>query len=113
MKIIATMALAVYWLSGVAIADIPIRQSAESIVTCASAGTHLVLSRSIAEGFNVDLCRSFDSGGPDACAPCITSLEAQGCKVVDVVATNAITNPDTGIQSASMATSLVSCVSPC
>jgi len=70
--------LAFSWASGVA-AD----QSPESIVSCSSTGIYGVAARSIAEGINAEQC--YPPGSPIDCATCIRSLEAQGCKVVDVV----------------------------
>lgn len=89
------------------------RPSTESIVTCGSAGTHLVLSQSVAEGINTDRCKTWSStSDPDPCAPCITSLEGQGCRVGDVVATNTATPNETGVQLESVVTYLLSCTPP-
>jgi len=76
-------------------------QSPESIVTCLSVGTHGILSRSISGVVNEDQCKPL---GP--CSPCITSLEDQECKVVDVVVTNLMASEN---NAKSMATYLLSC----
>lgn len=76
-------------------------QSPESLVTCLSVGTHGILSRSISGIVNEDQCKPLDP-----CSPCITSLEGQGCKVVDVVVTNLMASEN---NAASMATYLFSC----
>lgn len=95
------------------IVDLPAKHSPESVVTCASAGTHLVLSRSVADGINADLCRSWSpSNDPDPCAPCITSLEVQGCMVIDVVTTNAAVARDEGVELSSISTYMLSCAAP-
>ena len=62
-------------------------ESPESIVWCLSAlGTHLVMTRSLPETINAEKCRTWEQGvvTPDPCAPCIISLEDQGCKIIDV-----------------------------
>jgi hypothetical protein len=93
--------LAFSWASGVA-AD----QSPESIVTCANAGTYLVLGVTLPDTINADHCGTWvsDTQPPDPCAPCIISLENQGCKVIDSVV-------DT-IPEFTVVTYLLSCVKP-
>jgi len=82
-------------------------QSPESVVTCASAeGTYLILNKSISGDINTDQCKTHHSGQhPDPCSPCISSLEHQGCKMVDVVVDN-VTGGDR------LLTYLLSCVAP-
>ena len=83
---------AFFWISVVSAGDghgkrgnWPVKESPESIVTCADAGTHLVLSRSVPGTINLEQCKVWEPDvSPDPCAPCITSLEEQGCKIVDV-----------------------------
>ena len=98
--------LAFSWASGVA-AD----QSPESIVSCIGGHTFVVLYRSIAEPINGEQCRTWDIiQPPDPCAPCITSLEGQGCKVIDVVVTNI--KGEAGENFSVAATYMMSCVKP-
>jgi hypothetical protein len=81
-------------------------QSPESIVSCsANATPYLVLGESIPETINAEQCKTYPDGGPDACSPCINSLENQGCKIVDVVVAT-ISPPFTVV------TYLLSCVRP-
>ena len=91
------------WSTGV-FADAPgnsSTQSPESLVSCLSVETHAILSHSISGVVNTDQCILRES-----CSPCITSLEEQGCKVVDVVVTNLVVAED---NSRAMATYLLSC----
>ena len=74
--------------------------SPESTVTCAAGNGDIISNRSVPETINVDQCRGF----VDSCAPCIISLEDQGCKIVDVVVTHAPAPPPS-----SMTTYLLSC----
>jgi len=98
--------LAFSWASGVA-AD----QSPESIVSCIGEKPFMVLYRSIAEPINGEQCRTWDIiQPPDPCAPCITSLEGQGCKVIDVVVTNI--KGEAGENFSVAATYMMSCVKP-
>ena len=83
-------------------------QSPESVVTCAgptSAGDYRILSKSISESINAEQCKTHHTGGPDPCSPCISSLESQGCKMVDVVV-ESVTSGETWL------TYLLSCVKP-
>ena len=100
------VACVLIWSSSV-FADAPgnnAAQSPESIVTCLSTGTHLVLSRSIAEPVTANQCEIFPASS--SCATCITSLEDQGCEVVDVIVTNLVVSED---NTRSAATYLLSC----
>lgn len=80
-------------------------QSPESVVTCASAGDHRVVCKSISEAINDEQCKTHHTGGPDLCSPCISSLENQGCKMVDVVVENVAVGE-------TLLTYLLSCVTP-
>lgn len=87
------------------------KQSPESIVSCLGGNTFVVLYRSIAEPINSEQCRTWDIiQPPDPCAPCITSLEGQGCKVIDVVVTNI--KGEAGENFSVAATYMMSCVKP-
>lgn len=59
----------------------------ESIVTCVRGDDYVVLSRSVPVSINLEQCLTRGSP-PDedysSCAPCIRSLERQGCKSIDV-----------------------------
>ena len=63
-------------------------QSPDSILMCTDLTQHgvfSVLSTSIPSEINADQCRTLDIvEQPDLCAACISSLEAQGCKIIDV-----------------------------
>ena len=77
------------WVSVVSADNKPVEESPESIVWCLSAlGTHLVMTRSLPETINAEKCRVGEPDRyPDPCAPCIISLEDQGCKIVDIIVT--------------------------
>ena len=80
--------LALVWASSLAAADprggmSSVREapSPESTVTCGGPGfdwPYVVVGKSVADIINAEQCNG-------ACAPCITSLENQGCKVVNTV----------------------------
>jgi hypothetical protein len=74
------------WISVVSAENRQVKESPESIVWCLSAlGTHLVQTRSLPETINVEKCRIGEPDRyPDPCAPCIISLEEQGCEIIDV-----------------------------
>ena len=76
------------WSSGV-FADGPRKkkhQSPESIVTCAAGNGDVIKIADVSVPLNMGLCEPF----VDTCAPCITSLETQGCKFIDVVVTHLV-----------------------
>ena len=76
------------WSTGV-FADAPgnsSTQSPESIVTCAAGNGDFILIADVAGSIIMDQCTPFE----DTCAPCITSLEIQGCKFIDVVVTHLV-----------------------
>ena len=62
------------------------RQSPESIVTCGAGNGEVILSADVAASLIMDQCEPFK----DTCAPCVTSLENQGCKFIDVVVTHLV-----------------------
>ena len=80
--LIAFSVLAITWLPGVS-AD----QSPESVVTCQilGPGTYRVAGLSLPAAINAEICTQSISDIDLACASCITSLESQGCKTLDVV----------------------------
>jgi len=61
-------------------------QSPESIVTCGAGNGEVILSADVAAPLNMGNCTPFE----DTCSPCVTSLEAQGCKFIDVVVTHLV-----------------------
>jgi len=62
-------------------------QSPESVVTCVNAGeNYFIYSKSISGAINEEQCKT--SNPEYTCSPCISSLEDQGCKVVDVIVEN-------------------------
>ena len=67
------------WISVVSAGNFPAKESPESTVHCWLPGIdwHSVLGT-----INVEKCDRYTE---DTCSPCITSLEEQGCKIVDVV----------------------------
>ena len=76
------------WSTGV-FADAPgnsSTQSPESIVTCASGNGDGILIADVAKPLDMGECTPFE----DTCAPCVTSLENQGCKFIDVVVTHLV-----------------------
>jgi hypothetical protein len=62
----------------------PVKESPESIVTCGAGNGETIAMQSVYGAINVEQCKSFEN----TCAPCISSLEGQGCKIVDVVVTH-------------------------
>ena len=62
------------------------KQSPESIVTCAFGDGDGILIADVAAPLDMTECTPFD----DTCAPCVTSLENQGCKFIDVVVTHLV-----------------------
>ena len=94
------------WVSGVS-ADNPSRwHSPESVVTCQTQGPmdYAVIALSVATAINTEQCAETPDGFADSCAPCISSLENQGCKVVDVVTGKSNEIPNV--------TYLLSCIRP-
>ena len=108
MKKIVILILAVgasFWISGVSAGKYPGKHSPESILTCAADETYRVAKKSISETIDVGKCRTIGTVQPsDPCAPCITSLESQGCEIIDV-------SVDI-LESANVITYLLSCVKP-
>lgn len=93
--------LAFSWTPGVS-AD----QSPESVVKCMDGGGRfLVVAKSISEAINAEQCNPYsDSQTLYWCSACISSLENQGCKLIDVVVEN--------IEKNTRLTYLLSCVKP-
>jgi hypothetical protein len=78
-------------------------QSPESMITCGSGNQeHPVVVADISVSLNMEQCELFE----DNCAPCISSLENQGCKFIDVIVTHPLAN-DVGVPS--MTSYLLSC----
>ena len=86
MKKILILIFAVFafsWISLVSAGNWPVKESPESTVTCV---TSLIAEQSVLGTINVEQCTRYSE---DQCAPCIASLEDQGCKFVDVIVTHA------------------------
>ncbi len=60
------------------------QQKPDSLVTCFPNGEYRVSASSVPDSINSDGCPGFLQS---ACAPCIRSLEKQGCKVLDMIVT--------------------------
>ena len=109
MKIIVGVALIVFafsWVSGVS-ANKKKNSSPESIVTCGEGNT-VVESISVPLSIGAEQCKRFTDD--NTCAPCLVSLEDQGCKIVDVIVTH---KPRMGLAPGStQSTYLLSCVGP-
>ena len=90
-KIICTIliALSFSWTSNVSADKGPSNKSPESIVTCQTfgPGTYRVAALSLPASINAETCLQSIDDIALPCASCITSLEDQGCKVVDDVVT--------------------------
>ena len=93
------------------------KQKPESILTCIDSngvGPYSVWAPSTPAEINTDQCRTRDIvQPPDLCSACIGSLEAQGCKIidVDVVQVDVEQNSDT-VGGATKVTYLLSCSKP-
>ena len=89
----------------------------ESILTCIAnngVGPYSVWAPSIPSEISTDQCRTRDIvQPPDLCSACIGSLEAHGCKIidVDVVQVDVEQNSDT-VGGATKVTYLLSCSKP-
>ena len=79
--------------------------SPESVVTCGSGHGKEISYVSTPETINVEQCTPWE----DSCAPCVISLESQGCEFVDVVVSH-FGHPDTHTNTGT--TYLMSCVKP-
>ena len=84
--------------------NIPV-QSPESIVACAAGNGDIILFADISVSLNMEQCTPFE----DKCAPCISSLENQGCKFIDVVSTNHVVGEPGSYSAASNSIYLLSC----
>jgi hypothetical protein len=82
------------WISVVSADNKPVEESPESIATCVANsgnGPYQLQTRSFPETINGEQCRTWEPDRePDPCAPCIISLEEQGCKIIDVVVTQVV-----------------------
>jgi hypothetical protein len=80
--IVVFSVLAISWIPSVS-AD----QSPESVVTChiLGPGTYRVAGLSLPASVNSEICTQSISEITLSCASCISSLESQGCKTLDVV----------------------------
>ena len=86
MKLIL-LVLAFTWIPG-AIADKGRGNfSPESIVTCQGGGPqmYMVIGMSLPAAIDAEQCIQPPDAFPRHCAPCVISLESQGCKIVEVV----------------------------
>jgi len=93
--VIAILVVVVFsWVSVVSAENRRGEESPESIVTClnnAGNGPYQVQTRSFPETINGEQCRTWEPDRePDPCAPCIISLEDQGCKIVDIIVTQVV-----------------------
>ena len=109
MKMIVNVILVVLafsWISGVSAEKKSGSKSPESIVTCAADATsYLIYGESISENINAGQCKTWSTEhDPDKCSPCISSLENQGCKIVDTVVGNTL--------ELATVTYLLSCIKP-
>lgn len=95
---------ALFWISGASAGKYPGKHSPESVVTCVSAGEpYFIVSKSISGAINEEQCQT---KSPDhTCSPCVSSLEDQGCEIVDVVVGNPVAGEN-------VLTYLLSCVKP-
>jgi len=93
--------------------------SAESIVTCGfgaltgviaaeNGGIYSVLGRSTPLSIDTGQCRF--GANVDLCSTCITSLETQGCKVIETV-TDQFADVET-FRTGAMTTYMLSCIRP-
>jgi hypothetical protein len=76
-------------------------RSPESIVSCGAGNGEYISIAEVAEPISLEQCVSWEG----RCAPCISSLENQGCKIIDVIVTH-FEDVKT------MTTYLLSCVKP-
>jgi hypothetical protein len=113
MKIIMNVILVVLafaWASSASAGNGSKQQSPESIVSCGMAGTYLVTGQSVHETINTGQCKTWTPDvAPDPCSPCISSLENQGCKIVEVVMGSQLIGEG---ESNTMVTYLLSCAKP-
>ena len=82
------------------------KNSPESIVTCAAGNGDTLSIISVPDTFDMGHCKAF----LDTCAPCIISLENQGCQVIDVKLSH-IPRSNDGVP-ITATTYLLSCVDP-
>jgi hypothetical protein len=73
------------WISVVSAENRRGEESPESFVTCGSGNGAGIADRSVPGTISVEQCVPF---GDSHCALCITSLEDQGCNIIDVFVTH-------------------------
>ena len=92
------------------------KQKPESILTCIDSngvGPYSVWAPSTPAEINTDQCRTRDIvQPPDLCSACIGSLEAQGCKIIDVDVVQVDVEQNSGGFGATKVTYLLSCSKP-
>jgi hypothetical protein len=88
----------------------------ESILTCIAnngVGPYSVWSPSIPSEISTDQCRTREIvQPPDSCSACIGSLEAQGCKIIDVDVVQVDVDDPATVGGATKVTYLLSCSKP-
>jgi len=95
---------ALFWISGASAGKYPGKSSPESVVTCVGGGgPYFIYTNSISGTVDTEQCQI---KSPDhTCSPCVSSLEDQGCEIVDVVVDNVVAGE-------TVLTYLLSCVKP-
>ena len=92
------------------------KQSSDSILMCTDLTQHgvfSVLSTSIPSEINAAQCRDIHTvEQPDSCSTCVSSLEAQGCRIIDVDAVHVDASPERTYPGHSKVTYLISCSNP-
>ena len=75
------------WISGVNAGKGTVEPSPESIVTSQAGGPqmYMVVAMSLPPAINAEQCIELPESLPRECAPCVISLESQGCTTVEVV----------------------------
>ena len=94
------------WISGVSADNQSKKDSPESVVTCQTFGplNYGVIALSLPAAINTEQCSQTPDDLAASCAPCISSLENQGCRIVDVVTGKSNEIPNV--------TYLLSCIKP-
>ena len=80
-------------------------ESPESRVSCSAGNGDIIQFADISVSLNMELCSPWE----DTCAPCISSLENQGCKFIDVISTNHVVGEPGSYSSGSNSIYLLSC----
>ena len=112
-RILMVLALC-FVLIGTVAAGLPHELKPDSVVTCAGLGLPMgVRTHTVPVSIDSSECPT-GSGVPGACSACISSLQNQGCEIVDL-ATKFIPKDFTNLPSRDVrqtATFLLSCASP-